>query len=441
MAGCRRRNLRDVSFTCERCGGNMRIVSCIAASAMVAIFWAATGSALADTSDQPTIKKTTKASKREARPAKPAEPAPNAMTTPTMVGPLAANPHPFSFDPGFLGSGPVYVTGAISGLGLVQSNHFPTDHEFVPSLSNAQVFIQKTDGVVQYFVQAGAYTIPALGTPYFNTAKYTNDFYGPVPVGFVKLVPNSNFSVMAGQLPTLIGAEYTFTFENMNIQRGLLWNQENAINRGVQANYTAGPVVFSLSLNDGFYSNRYSWLSGSATWTIDSANTLSFVGGGNTSQTSTVTLVTPIQNNQQIFNLIYTYNSAPWTITPYVQATHVPANPSAGVFHDASTLGGAILANYSFPTQSFLRGVSLPVRLEYITSTGSAANGAPSLIYGPGSSAWSVTVTPTYQIDKYFVRAEVSYVEAMNTTPGAAFGLDGNAKSQVRGALEFGILF
>jgi hypothetical protein len=38
----------------------------------------------------------------------------------------------------------------------------------------------------------------------------------------------------------LIGAEYTFTFENMNIQRGLLWNQENAVTRGVQVNQTMG---------------------------------------------------------------------------------------------------------------------------------------------------------------------------------------------------------
>ncbi len=62
---------------------------------------------------------------------------------------------------------------------------------------------------------------------------------------------------MAGKLPTLIGAEYTFTFENMNIERGLLWNQENAVNRGVQANFTSGPVAVSVSWNDGFYPNRY----------------------------------------------------------------------------------------------------------------------------------------------------------------------------------------
>jgi len=369
-----------------------------------------------------------------------APPGPTAMTTPAMAGPLAANPDPFHFDAGFLG--PVYVTGAVSGLGLVQSNPVPGDHTGSASLSNGQVFIQKTDGLFQYFVQVGAYTLPALGTPYFNTAKATGDFYGPLPQAFIKIAPTDTFSVMAGKLPTLIGAEYTFSFENMNIERGLLWNQENAVNRGVQANYTAGPVAFALSLNDGFYSNNYNWLWGSATWTIDPANTLSFVGGGNFSRSTKNTLATPIfLNNEEIYNWIYTYNAAPWTITPYFQYTNVPKNPAIGAFQSASTYGGAILANYSFAADSPLSGVSLPVRVEYIASSGSAAAGAPNLIYGPGSDAWSITVTPTYQFDKYFVRAEGSYVQAMHTTPGLVFGPTGNAKSQTRGMLEFGILF
>jgi len=228
----------------------------------------------------------------------------------------------------------------------------------------------------------------------------------------------------------------------MNIERGLLWNQENAVNRGVQANYTAGPLAFALSLNDGFYSNNYNWLSGSVIYTIDKENSLAFVGGGNFSRSTKNTLVTPVfLNNQEIYNVIYTYNAAPWTITPYFQYTHVPQDAAIGAFQSASTYGGAILANYSFPDTSPLPGVSLPVRLEYIASTGSAAAGAPNLIYGPGSSAWSITATPTYQFDKYFVRAEVSYVQAIHTTPGLVFGPTGNSKSQTRGVLEFGILF
>jgi Putative beta-barrel porin-2, OmpL-like. bbp2 len=161
-------------------------------------------------------------------------------------------------------------------------------------LSNGQFFFQKTDGLFQYFVQLGAYTLPALGTPFVHTAKTTGDFYGPVPQAFAKIAPTDNFSIQAGKLPTLIGAEYTFSFENMNIERGLLWNQENAVNRGVQLNYTQDPLTFAFSWNDGFYSNRYTWRWGSAAYALDKENTFSLVAGGNYSHTTKSTLATPL---------------------------------------------------------------------------------------------------------------------------------------------------
>jgi Putative beta-barrel porin-2, OmpL-like. bbp2 len=86
-------------------------------------------------------------------------------------------------------------------------------------------------------------------------------------------------------------------------------------------------------------------------------------------------------------------------------------------------------------------GVSLPVRLEYIASTGSLANGTPNLLYGPGSNAWSITVTPSYQYKIFFVRAEFSHVGAHSTTPGLAFGPGGTNTMQTRGEFEIGILF
>ena len=373
-------------------------------------------------------------------PAEEQPPAPTAMTTPTMAGPLAANPNPMSFDAGPLG--PVYVTGAVSALGLWQNNPLPGDQRSLASLSNGQFFFQKTDGFFQYFVQAGAYTLPALGTAYVNTPKATGDFYGPLPQAFVKLAPTDELSISAGKLPTLIGAEYTFSFENMNIERGLLWNQENAVNRGVQLNYTAGPLAFAFSWNDGFYSNRYTWLWSSAAYTLNKENTFSVVAGGNYAHTTKATLATPLfQNNETIVNFIYTYNSAPWTITPYFQYTNVPAASSIGAFTSAATYGGAILANYSFGEDTPLSGFSLPIRFEYIASTGSAANGAPNLLYGPGSNAWSITVTPTYQYKIYFARAEFSHVGTSSTTPGLVFGRGGTNTTQTRAVFEAGILF
>ena len=66
------------------------------------------------------------------------------------------------------------------------------------------------------------------------------DLYGPVPLALPNCRPEKTRHFQIGALPTLIGAEYTFTFENMNIERGLLWNQENAVNRGIQVNQTMG---------------------------------------------------------------------------------------------------------------------------------------------------------------------------------------------------------
>jgi hypothetical protein len=373
---------------------------------------------------------------------------PAAMTTPALTGPLVANPNPTSFDLGPLG--PVYYTGIVSGLGLWQNNIFPGDQHSLASLSNGQFSFQKTDGLFQYYLQVGAYTIPSLGAPYINTGPATGDFFGPLPLAWAKVAPADNFSIQGGKLPTLIGAENTFTFQNMNIERGLLWGQEPAISRGGQLNYTAGPLAYALSWNDGFYSNRFTWLSGSATYTADPSNSFVLAAGGNYAHTTKLTTTTPFfettatplfQNNETLFTFVYTHNSAPWTFTPYFQFTHVPAASSIGASTSASTIGGAILANYSFGDDSPLPGVSLPIRFEYIGSTGGLAKGAPNLLYGPGSNAWSITVTPTYQYKIYFARAEVSHVGTSNTTPGAVFGPNGTNTTQTRFLFEAGILF
>jgi hypothetical protein len=372
-----------------------------------------------------------------------AAPASTAMATPSMTGPLVANPNPLSFDGGPLNK--IYFNGAISALGLFQSDPVPGDHSANGDLSNGLVSLQNTEGLVQFFVQAGGYTFPTLGTPYVqHVDRATGGFFSPVPVGYLKLVPNDTFSIQAGKLPTLIGAEYAFTFQNMNIERGLLWNQEPIVSRGIQANYAAEPFAFSVSLNDGFYSDSYNWLTGSVAWTIDKQNTLTVVGGGNFDHTdknavschlANCLAKTPFfPNNGDILNIIYTYNAAPWTITPYFQYTHVPGSAFFGTPKDASTVGGALLASYAFNDN-----VSLAGRWEYIGSTGGVLS--PNLLYGPGSSAFSFTVTPTYQQGIFFLRADASVVDASSTTAGFAFGKLGKSQTQGRFVIETGIIF
>jgi Putative beta-barrel porin-2, OmpL-like. bbp2 len=367
----------------------------------------------------------------DANPA-PSEPPASPLPTPAFTGPLQEQP-PAMFDAGPFGK--LAVNGVLSGTGLWQSNHVLGDEPTQAALSNGQIFIQKADTWFQFYLQAGAYTIPSLATPFLATDRTLSEFFGPVPVGYVKLVPSKNTSIEIGALPTLIGAEYTFTFENMNVERGLVWNQENAVNRGIQVNQTFGKFTASLSWNDGFYSNRYTWLTGSLAYT-NGPHTLSFIGGGNLGQTAYQTFATPVQNNGSIYNVIYTYSKGSWIFQPYFQYTDVPTNQKVGIAQGASTRGGAILVSHSFG-----RGFSLAGRWEYIASSGSAAQQTVNLIFGPGSSGTSVTVTPTLQKGGFFVRGDLSYVRAIDYTPGAAFGPTGMNRNQPRAMGEIGFIF
>jgi hypothetical protein len=372
-----------------------------------------------------------------------------ALPSPSMNGPLAMT-SPTQIDSGLPGVGllskevpalagldHIDFNGIFSAIAVAQNNAVSGDKTTRVDMSNAQIIAQKPDGLVQFYLQGGAYDVPALGAAFVPAGRSLDQLWGPLPVAYLKLAPTDNFSIEGGNLPTLIGAEYTFTFENTNIERGLLWNQENAINRGVQLNYSQGPLSSSLSWNNGFYSSSYTWLTGLLSWAINSSNTATIAGGGNLGFTRNNTFVAPnTLNNSEILDLIYTYNNSPWMVQPYFQWTYVPHNSRIGVLESTSTLGGAILASYNIADDWWLAG-----RFEYIGQTGSTSAGAANLLYGPGSQAMSFTITPTYQYKKFFARPELSFVQTVNATSGSMFGLQGKNPNQIRALFETGFIF
>jgi hypothetical protein len=357
--------------------------------------------------------------------------APAPVPMPAMSGPLTNNPAPFSLDavPGVEDLlGKVYVSGALTGMVMGQTNahQFPGDRDGYMDLTNGTVTLQKTDGWFQWYVQAGAYSYPTLGAPYTNASNTGAATFGAVPQGWAKVVLNDSFNVIAGELPTLIGDEYAFTYENMNVERGLLWAQEPLVSRGVQANYTAGPFSLSVAWTDGYYSNRYNEISGLLSYAFNGgADTLAVAAEGQLGHTFYGNAgSTLFQNNSSIYNLIWTHTSGNWTISPYFQYTN------SDLLHTDST-SGAILVTYAFNDFWKLSG-----RVEYVDTSGPA-----NILYGAGSNGFSFTITPTGQYKRLFVRPEISYVTAGSTTPGAALGQFGTDTDQFRGLVEAGILF
>jgi hypothetical protein len=365
-------------------------------------------------------------------PAAPTAPAP--LSTFVLTGPLQWLP-PATFDAGPLGK--LSVNGIVTGFSQFQNNSVPGDDNAQATLSNGQIFIQKADGKLQYYIQAGVYTMPTLSVPFLDAQHTVNNFYGPVPVAYLKLPVGKTTQFLIGQLPTLMGAESTFTYQNFNIERGIVWNQENAINRGLQVNQTVGKYLSaSLSWNDGYYSDRYSWLSGSLTLT-KGPHVLVYDGMGNLGQTVYQTAATPLANNSYMHAVIYTYTKGPWIVSPYFQYSKLPTNAKVGVPKGTSSTGGAINVSYAFK-----KGFSLPARVEFLTSSGSATDGSVNLLgFGAGSGGTTFTATPTYQKGGMYVRGDLAWMHASSYTPGSVFGKTGMNADQFRSVLEFGFIF
>lgn len=366
------------------------------------------------------------------QPAAPAAPTP--LSTFVLTGPLQWLP-PATFDAGALGK--LSVNGIITGFAQFQNYQVPGDEQAQATLSNGQIFIQKADGKFQYYIQAGAYTMPTLSVPFVDAQDVVKNFYGPVPVAFVKLPVGKTTTFEIGALPTLMGAESTFTYQNFNIERGIVWNQENAINRGIQVNQTLGKYLSAaVSWNDGYYSSRYSWLSGAVTLT-KGPHVLVYDGMGNLGQTAYQTTATPIQNNGYMHAVIYTYTKGPLIVSPYFQYGKLPTNAKVGVAKGTSATGGAFNVSYAFKN-----GFSLPARVEYLTSSGNATDGSVNMLgFGAGSSGTTFTLTPTYQKGGAFLRGDLGWVHATDYAAGSVFGNAGTNPTQFRAVLEFGFIF
>ena len=348
-----------------------------------------------------------------------------------MSGPLVANSDPFAFDAGAFGK--FQIDGAVSGLAFLQDNSLPADRHSVLDLDNGEIFVQSSGSWLQLFAALGTYSFPSLGTAYLDTSRTSRSTYSYAPEAIAKILLPDGLSVEAGKLPSLIGDESVFTIENIDLERGLLWNQTPTISRGVQLNYASGPLSLSLSWNDGFYSNRFNWIAGSAAFALaGNAGMITLIGGANLGHTAYSDFATPLaQNNSAIVDLAYSAVLGSWTINPYLQFAEIPKDGAAELSGHRRTEGAAMLL-----IRKLNDDWSLGARCEYLASEGDI-----NLLYGVGSSSWSLTLTPTYQKGVLFARAEASYVALFHGQAGSEFGRKADSNSQARLMFETGILF
>ena len=326
-----------------------------------------------------------------------------------------------------------------SGVNATGSFDTPTGADLTErfNVSNAFAILAKTSGKLQYAVQGGVYSIPVIGVAGNKTIQSgaNTDLYGPIPLADLQYVPTSNFNVSVGVLATLTGQESTFTYEDWNIERGAVWNVENAVSRGFRAAFTSGKATATLGANDGFYSGTYGAAEASLTFAPDANDSWLVVWldpNPRTPGNPTAAIA-----NKELLNFVASHTTGKLQLAPYVLYARSPAEASLHYAGDESAFGAAILGNYAFCST-----FSTALRLETLhdsSTPGDASANADLIGYGPGSGINTWTITPAWQLGHgAFVRADYAHAHVTGSAPGLAFGDRGNGHDQSRVMVEVG---
>lgn len=306
-------------------------------------------------------------------------------------------------------------------------------------LSNGLLTFTKNTGLFRFGVTAGVYAFPVVGQALNPTTQSgaNTSLYGSVPSAYIAFVPNAHVTVSAGQLATLLGQEDGFTYLNVDVQRGLIWAAEPSFSRGLRVAYTQGKFSGEFEYDDGYYTASYRAAEGLVGWSPSgtTAVQVAFIAP----QANTPGNATADVANKSEYDIMLTQQIGKLELLPYVLLIQSPASASLGYATTESATGDAFLAQYAFNAR-----YSVGARYEWFVNHSSAFDPSPNadfVGYGPGSRAATLTVTPSYKVNLFFLRAEFSAVNAIGAKPGLAFGLGGMDPLQTRVLVETGVAF
>ena len=303
--------------------------------------------------------------------------------------------------------------------------HFWTSDVPRPSTDVASGLFNFTinSGKLRANATVGDYGFPTVGFPLVpDTADGANlELYSPLPIAAISFSIDSRFSVAVGKFAALLGQESPFTYQNLNIQRGIGWAMEPAISRGVQVAYSNGPWSATLQENDAYYSGSSRAVEGLIGWAPSTDTAVQFaaiVPGANVPGNVSTTV-----GNKAEYDLMYTRSIGKLQILPYVLWVHSPASSVLGYTSAENAWAGVLLGTWNFSPQ-----MSVAFRYESARNTSSTSDttaNADLLGFGPGSSASSETVTPTFHFGNAGVlRFEYSHVRATGLDNQSRFGLE-----------------
>ncbi len=200
------------------------------------------------------------------------------------------------------------------------------------------------------------------------------------------------FEVEAGRILTNVGGEAPFTWQNVNIQRGLVWSAEPVFYNGVRVSTDIENFSVYAGVNDADSSDGKMALEAGVSTSFDRVDAALNIFVPDASD----------KNNVRVYNLTLNLNYfEKLPLTFYADYLDKPQKGS-----DANGWGAALLGEFKVNDK-----VSVGGRVEYVNNDGDGE------VYsiGTGNNAWTFTITPKYQVNKYlYIRGEASYVDLAN---------------------------
>ncbi len=357
-------------------------------------------------------------------------------------------PSSIKFNGGPLGS--LALSGGATGYGYALSGTgnaaspglLGTDKSTGAEFLNGLIQVQKPSGPLQFTIEVGSTTSMTLGVKP-APSSVQNFPTGPLFAGYITLAPTSNFTISAGQLPSLEGWESPIDWNNANAMNTDIFYVENSQSRGVSATYSHGLLSATLTFGDGFDTGVWNFLQGLVTYSPNSDNSVSLFAASNLGKTG-LNAVTYGQTNVGTYgaNYInstmiggyYSFTEGNLNLVPEVQYVYAKPSTTLGLTKFSSNFGAALFADYSFGKTPY----SLGAWVEYFNS-----NGPDLWFLNPGAKGIGLSVTPTWQENYLFVRGDIGLLHLTDLgVPGSVgYGANGTSRNQATALLEAGILF
>jgi len=227
----------------------------------------------------------------------------------------------------------------------------------------------------------------------------------------------SSFTLKIGRFATNIGGEAPFTWQNINIQRGLVWYGEPVFFDGIRVSTEVKKFEIYVGVNDRDTDDGKLAVEGGISYSLGKISTsinLLIPDTQDQWNTRTINLTVNINNFEKL------------PLTFYMDYLDTPQEGD-----NANSYGLALLGEYKFNKK-----ISFGGRVEYIKNDGDGDNYG----IGVGNNAWTLTITPKYQFNKHFyIRAEGSYVKLGKDV---YIDDDGNpTDKEIRLGTEIGLMF